>query len=272
MFVELLIIGKRLNPIKDSLTPLMSDPNNPLPAMSRRTPNLAAGLVDELTMRIRDGRLGVGERLPTEAAIVNEFGVSRTVVREALSKLQAAHLVETRHGIGSFVIGSGERDSFRFSLDQLATLREVIGVLEFRIGIEVEAAGLAALRRSDESLKVMRESLVEFALAIDNNTDSVSADFLLHSEIARATQNTLFVDLMAYLGSMLIPRRRIDTAIVTGEDRRDYLRRVHGEHESIVNAIANNDSEAARAAMRTHLSNSRDRLRRAQEVVGTGTK
>jgi GntR family transcriptional repressor for pyruvate dehydrogenase complex len=231
----------------------------------RRPRNLAAALVDAFGLRIREGQLKVGERLPTEAAIMAEFGVSRTVVREALSKLQAGGLVETRHGIGTFVLSLGERGNF-FSIapEQMATLREVISVLELRIGMEAEAAGLAALRRSDDNLQVMRASLLAFTAAIEDNTDAVSADFELHMEIARATQNVHFVDLMTYLGAMLIPRNRINTAGFAGEDRRDYLKRVHVEHESIVNAIANQDSEAARAAMRTHLSNSRERLRRAQ--------
>lgn len=234
------------------------------PAALRRPRNLAAALVDAFGLRIREGQLRVGERLPTEAAIMAEFGVSRTVVREALSKLQAGGLVETRHGIGTFVLNIGERANFRIAPEQMATLREVISVLELRIGMEAEAAGLAALRRSEDNLKVMRASLLAFTAAIEDNTDAVSADFELHMEIARATQNVHFVDLMTYLGAMLIPRNRINTAGFAGEDRRDYLRRVHVEHESIVNAIAAQDSEAARAAMRTHLSNSRERLRRAQ--------
>ncbi len=243
----------------------MPNSNSSAVTSLRRPRNLAGALVDAFGLRIREGRLKIGERLPTETAIMVEFGVSRTVVREALSKLQAAGLVETRHGIGSFVLSVGERGGF-FSIApaQMATLREVIAVLELRIGLEAEAAGLAAQRRSEENLAVMRASLRAFAEAIDGDSDAVSADFELHAEIARATQNQHFVDLMSYLGSMLIPRKRIDTAGLAGEDKRDYLRRVHAEHESIVNAIASQDSEAARAAMRTHLANSRERLRRAQ--------
>nr|WP_316639470.1 FadR/GntR family transcriptional regulator [uncultured Roseateles sp.] len=237
--------------------------------LPRRPRNLAAGLVEAVSQRIREGQMQIGDRLPTEAAIMGEFGVSRTVVREALSKLQAAGLVETRHGIGTFVIGTGQGANFRIAPEQLATLREVIAVLELRIGLESEAAGLAALRRSDHNLKVMRETLAAFANAIAQSTDAVASDFQLHMEIARASQNVHFVDLMTYLGTMLIPRSRLNTASVAGEDRRDYLNRVHTEHESIVNAIANQDPEAARAAMRTHLSNSRERLRRAQEAAGS---
>jgi DNA-binding GntR family transcriptional regulator len=97
-------------------------------------------LVDALGERIRDGRLSAGDKLPTEAEVMAEFGVSRTVVREAISKLQAAGMVETRHGIGTFVVGAGDASAFRIEPQQLATLRDVVAVLELRIGVESEAA------------------------------------------------------------------------------------------------------------------------------------
>jgi DNA-binding FadR family transcriptional regulator len=237
-----------------------------LPTASRRPRNLALGLVETLTGRIRDGILVPGDRLPTEASFMVEFGVSRTVVREALSKLQAAGLVETRHGIGTFVATPGERQNFRIDPEQVATVREIIAVLELRIGIETEAAGLAAMRRDDSNLRAMREALDAFVQAAREDSDAVASDFQIHMEVARATQNVHFVELMTYLGTMIIPRTRLNTARLGGENGTEYLARVHTEHENIVAAIASRDPEAARAAMRTHLANSRERLRRAQET------
>ncbi|HRI18970.1 MAG TPA: GntR family transcriptional regulator, partial [Burkholderiaceae bacterium] len=123
-----------------------------LPEVRRRPRTLALELVESLGDRIRDGRIAPGDKLPTEAAIMGEFGVSRTVVREALSKLQASGLVETRHGIGTFVVGFGDGAPFRIAPEQMATLRDVIAVLELRIGIETEAAALAARRRTEGNL------------------------------------------------------------------------------------------------------------------------
>lgn len=233
----------------------------------KRSRNLALGLVETLSTRIREGMLVPGDRLPTEAAFMQDFGVSRTVVREALSKLQAAGLVETRHGVGTFVTATNEAQNFRIAPEQLATAREVIAVLELRVGIETEAAGLAAMRREEANLTAMREALGTFVAAAASNSDAVASDFQLHMEIARATQNIHFVDLMTYLGTMIIPRTRLNTARLAGENRREYLARVHTEHENIVAAITNRDVEVARAAMRTHLANSRERLRRAQEAA-----
>ena len=71
---------------------------------------------------------------------------------------------------------------------------------------------------------------------------------------------------MTYLGTMLIPRTRVNTTQNAPEGRLNYLQRVNSEHESIYNAIRNRDTEAARAAMRTHLSNSRERLRKGKNA------
>jgi len=143
----------------------------------------------------------------------------------------------------------------------------VIAVLELRIGLETEAAGLAAQRRSDADLRAMREALAGFAQAIADDGDALAADFELHLQIARAPQNAHFLELMSYLGTMIIPRARLNTARVAGAGRREYLRSVHAEHEGIVGAIAAGDADAARAAMRTHLANSRERLSRAHEAA-----
>ena len=240
---------------------------NSRPVARRKPRSLALGLVDAIGLRIRDGRLEAGDKLPTESEIMAEFGVSRTVVREAISGLQAGGLVETRHGIGTFVVEAAAEDNFRIVPEQMATIRDVIAVLELRIGLEAEAAALASARRTEANLHSMREALAAFARAIDDGTDAIASDLQLHMEIARATQNPHYVDLMGYLGTMLIPRARVNTARFAGEGGREYLARVRAEHESIVDAISNRDSDAARAAMRTHLSNSRERLRRAEELA-----
>ena len=233
--------------------------------LRRRSRSLAHDVVDGLTGRIRDGKLATGAKLPTEAEIMEEFGVSRTVVREALSRLQAAGLVETRHGIGTFVVGMGDAAAFRISPDQLGTLQDVIAVLELRIGIETESAALAATRRSPENLATLRGALAAFSAALEEGRDAVGPDFQFHLEIARSTQNHHFVDLMSTLGGMMIPRARLEPPGPLTPERQTYLRRVNAEHESIVDAISRQDPEAARAAMRTHLANSRERRRRLAE-------
>jgi DNA-binding FadR family transcriptional regulator len=231
---------------------------------TRKPKSLAQAVVDAFTQRVLARQLTPGDKLPTEAAIMAEFGVSRTVVREALSKLQAAGLVETRHGIGTFVTHQATRGapSFHIRQEQLATLQDVIAAVELRIGVETEAAALAARRRSEADVVELRAALDAITEALEAGQESVAQDYRFHLAIAQATRNPRFAELLSILGPGSIPRGRIDEA-AGHEDRQEYLRRVNSEHRTILEAIANQDSEAARAAMRIHLTGSCDRLRRA---------
>jgi len=244
------------------------------PPRVRRPRGLVPEIVAALSQDIREATLKAGDKLPTEAELMERFDVSRTVVREAISRLQASGLVETRHGIGTFVIEQVEPDpTFRIPAHELATAADVIALLELRISLESEAAGLAALARTDNNLAVMAQALDAFEAAIQAASDAVPSDFQFHVEVARATGNRYFAELMSYLGTMIIPRTRLRTAGDAPEGRLAYLQRVHQEHQRIFHAIRERDPEAARTAMRTHLSNSRERLRRAQtaEAQAHGT-
>jgi DNA-binding FadR family transcriptional regulator len=223
-------------------------------------------IVTALEADIRENRLQPGQKLPTESELMQRFEVSRTVVREAISRLQASGLVETRHGIGTFVMAPREVEpTFRIAPEDFATAADVVSLLELRISLESEAASLAAQRREDEHLQNMAAALAAFEASIHGeDSDAVPSDFQFHMEVARATGNRHFADLMTYLGTMIIPRTRINTANSAPEGRLAYLQRVHHEHESIYRAIRDRDAESARAAMRTHLTNSRERLRRSQ--------
>lgn len=232
---------------------------------ARRPRGLVPEIVSALEADMQGGRLNPGDKLPTESALMARFEVSRTVVREAISRLQAAGRVETRHGIGTFVIAPRAAEpTFRIAPEDFATVADVISLLELRISLESEAASLAAQRRDEASLAAMGAALGAFEAAIHADSDAVPSDFQFHMEVARATGNRHFADLMTYLGTMIIPRTRLKTAGDAPEGRLAYLERVHHEHESIYRAVRDRDAEAARAAMRTHLANSRERLRRAQ--------
>jgi GntR family transcriptional regulator, transcriptional repressor for pyruvate dehydrogenase complex len=133
-------------------------------------------VVDRLAAGIRDGKLQPGQKLPPETEIMARFEVSRTVVREAISRLQASQLVRTRHGIGTFVIEPAAGGTFRITPDDLATVADVISVLELRISLETESAGLAAQRRSAANLKAMRQALRDFRQSIRHDSDAVPAE------------------------------------------------------------------------------------------------
>lgn len=235
-------------------------PEHPADARRSRGRGLVGEIVASISASLRDGTLQPGDRLPTESVLVERFEVSRTVVREALSHLQAAGLVRTRHGIGTFVAEPPSTDRFRIGQEDLATVADVISVLELRISLETEAAGLAARRRDPARLAAMQAALDAFERSIQDDADALAADFQFHLEVARATGNRHFADLMTHLGTRIIPRARVATAHRAPEGRIGYLRRVQAEHRRILAAIRDGNVRAARAAMRTHLTNSRDRL------------
>ncbi|KAI3592784.1 FadR/GntR family transcriptional regulator [Cupriavidus sp. CER94] len=249
----------------------MSNASMTSPApLRRRGRTLAEEVVGNLTESIQQGQLKPGDKLPTESEIMATLGVSRTVVREALSRLQASGLVETRHGIGTFVLNRPieTHSPFRIDPSAMVTAMDVLAMLEFRVSLEAEAASLAATRRSDDQLRAMRRALDDMKRNAAEGSDAVGSDFEFHLSIARATGNRYFTDIMGHLGTMVIPRSRLQ---VSQPEREQYLERVSFEHESIFDAIERRDPEAAKAAMRMHLTNSRERLRKASAAAGSPT-
>jgi len=227
------------------------------PRLPRKRRSLAQELVTVLTEQIRDGLLKRGDKLPTESAIMEAHGVSRTVVREAISKLQASGLVETRHGIGTFVIERAPEQGLRLNVDTALGVRSI---LELRMGLETQAAALAAQRRTELQLLQMRQALDDYQRLLANNDSCVEADRRFHLLIAEATGNACFTEIMQHLGSAMIPRTRVNAAERGAVDLSKLGQLANLEHEAILNAIKRQDPDAARAAMWLHLTNSRDRF------------
>jgi DNA-binding FadR family transcriptional regulator len=238
----------------------MSHPSLPLP----RRRSLAETVVNVLTEKIQSSTYRIGQRLPTEPELMAELGVSRTVVREAMSRLQASGLVETRHGVGTFVLDPPQ--SFSLDTGTVITIRDAIAMLEMRISLETEAAALAAMRRKDEHLIEMEKAITRFRQEVEKGHDGTDADFQFHVQIALATDNRYFIKVFRNLGKASIPRTRVDTTKFSAEPGSAYLYRTNQEHTRILDAIRRKDPEIARASMRMHLSDSRERLRKASEA------
>jgi DNA-binding FadR family transcriptional regulator len=234
--------------------------------LRKRGRSLAERLVEEFAAEIRQGKLRPGDKLPTEAQAVGRFNVSRTVVREALSRLQAAGLVESRHGVGTFVSLSRREAGLRADAAEIATVVDLLAMLELRIGVESEAAAIAARRRTPAQLEAMRAALDEFETHLASDGDTAIADYRFHSLIAEATDNRYFTSFLASLGTKAIPRTRLKLPGLGTEERRRYLASVNREHGDIFSAIARGDSDGARAAMRTHIGNGRERLKLRREL------
>lgn len=225
----------------------------------RRRQTLSDQVVKSLTERISSGQYKLGQRLPSEQELIDEFNVSRTVVREAIANLRAGGWVTTMQGVGAFVMKQDEVAAFTIDAGALSLVKEMVSALELRIALESEAAVLAAQRRTDAQLVAMHTALRAFGDAVAKGEDAVQADIDFHRSIAEASGNDHFLKLFNYLGELLIPRAKLQAARIQ-QPSRDYLDRIQREHEQIYYAIEQRDSEAARAALRMHLSRSKQRL------------
>ncbi len=234
--------------------------------------NLVRNVEEALRSAITSGEVPVGGKLPSESEMTRRYGVSRTVVREAVSSLRLRGLVEARQGAGVFVISTSappEPPSV-FRIEDPTRLSEVIEFLELRIAIEVEAASLAATRRSPAQAEAVHECWQAIEAAMIWGKPSTDADFQFHLAIADATNNPQFRRLLETMGLDAIPRAAMtsddgpaqmrDTGSVPSAPA-DYLRKIQDEHLRIADAIAAGDTAEARAAMRQHLEGSRDRYR-----------
>ncbi|CAG4888436.1 FadR/GntR family transcriptional regulator [Paraburkholderia saeva] len=231
--------------------------------MTSLTEKVVATLSDE----IRRGALRPGDRIPTEVEMMKQLNVSRSVVREAISRLQAANVVETRHGIGTFVREPENEERMQLPAADLSSMLDVMAIIEFRIDVESASAALAAGRRTLQHLQQIRSALDRFGAELERgNTDVLAHDIEFHLQIARASGNRYFFDVLSQLGRAVSPRTRLGSAEIAELDHIEHLRNVLNEHEQIYRAIERQDADDARAAMRMHLSNSRERLRRAHAV------
>lgn len=233
--------------------------------------NASTSLADRvaaiLTDEIRSGRWEVGTKLPTEVRLVEELGVSRTVVREAISRLRNAGLVEPRQGSGVFVLKPNTAP-LDLSVDDSSghtpeTKIKVLQIVEVRRGVEAEAAGLAAERATEDDLAAIRQALVRLDEAVEAGGDGVEEDLALHRAIADASGNPVLGATVRYLGEVLRTGIRVTRA---NEARRDdFIQEVRDEHAAIVAAICSSNRKAARAAAREHMRQAARRLQDADD-------
>jgi DNA-binding FadR family transcriptional regulator len=207
------------------------------------------GVVRQIAASIRSGRLSSGERLPTERELGVAFGVSRGVIREAIKVLGALGLVEARQGSGIYVLNTVPTVTRAFTLSVSPDAESIERLFEFRRTLEVDAAGFAALRRSDEGLAAIEASAeaTAHALETDNWSEFGVADNAFHGAVARASGNPFFEVAVATARQM-----QQDVVPLIG-DRAGSMRSAVAHHRAIVEAIAARDSDAAARAMADHI-------------------
>ncbi|KEO58061.1 GntR family transcriptional repressor for pyruvate dehydrogenase complex [Thalassospira sp. MBR-102] len=225
-----------------------------------RKVSLTEKVIASLRHEIESGMRTPGSKLPTEPVLTEQFGVSRTVVREAIAALKADGLLEPRQGAGVFVLAPSPRKlgSTIFAVDS-AQISDVLEILELRMAVEIEAAGLACARSSAAQQAKIYEALQEMTDCFERGNPTEKADFEFHRAIADATNNRRYVEFLEHLGDKTIPRAQLRRRPPEVEDQKNYMQKILAEHHRIFDAIASRDAETARTAMREHLSQSQAR-------------
>lgn len=243
-----------LTTIERDKLPNMDDYSN-----SASTPSLTTPIVEWLTQEIEQQHLKPGDKLPSEKQLGEQFSVSRSVVREAVSQLKSEGLVSSQQGRGVFVNERGARQTFRLDPTRLDDKEDVAYVLELMIAIESAAARLAALRRTPEDLKNIKRALIGMEYAIVHDQLGDTEDYAFHQAIVDAAQNPHFIALNEYLerhARHLIRSARSNTA----QYHQDLVEDVQQEHQAIVRAIEAQDPDEAAQAAETHLRKAAERL------------
>ncbi|MER5173087.1 FadR/GntR family transcriptional regulator [Thioclava kandeliae] len=227
-----------------------------------RRGTLVARLAATLREEIEEGRVLPGDRLPSESALTEAHGVSRTVVREAIAALRSEGRVEARQGAGVFVLVPKPPVVMPFRNLDPQRVSSTIELLELRNAIESEAAALAAQRLVPHWEEALLEANAGFRDAVAQGLPTGEADYRLHLAIAQATGNPRFPEFLEFIGPGIIPR----AALGAGEPQheasaKEYLAQISDEHDNIIHAILDRDEERAREAMRVHLKGSYQRYR-----------
>lgn len=224
---------------------------------------LSDQVADAIALEIRTSRLVPGDKLPTEAELTAQFGVSRTVVREAVSRLKSLGLVETRQGSGAYIKPPGF-SSLQFDAGSAMSKRAVIQMVEVRRALEAEVASLAAQRANPSDIKCILLAAEALDHAVNAGGDGVDQDVALHRAIADAAQNPFLISTLDYLRLFLRGATRVTRA---NEARRaDFAQQVQAEHKAIINAIAAGDAPKARKAAARHMDNAIQRIEQADPI------
>ncbi len=211
-------------------------------------------ITQQIERRIVSGDLKIGDQLPPERELAEQFGVSRTAVREAVKTLRQKGLVEVQPGRGTFIT-NGTTRAVRHSLGLMMMIGYATGsghLVEVREILEPEIAALAAARASADHIAVMREAVATMDAALEDPDKFIEADLDFHLALAEASQNALIPTLIDSIVDLLREQRKRIFRVSGGPERGQF------HHKRILDTVMRHDPEAAREAMRAHLRQVRE--------------
>jgi GntR family transcriptional repressor for pyruvate dehydrogenase complex len=218
-------------------------------------------IVEQIEQSVQKGDLKPGDQLPAERELAEQFGVSRTAVREAVKALREKGLVEAYPGKGTFIT-NGSSNPMRQSLDRMMRSAQVdptSSLVEVREILEPEIAALAAVRATEENLNSLREAVAVMDAAKRDPDAYIEADLDFHLELAEAAANPLILSLIDSIIGVLREQRMRIFEVDGGPDRGQY------HHKKILEAMEHQDAQGAREAMRAHLRQIREDSRSASK-------
>lgn len=232
--------------------------------------SLADRLIQQLNIDIRSGKYAPGEKLPTEKRFIETYGVSRSVVREAVSSLKADGLLQSKQGVGVFVADPLPSKPFTIPATDFNHLENIALIQELRRSVEIESAGLAAERRSDTQMRTIQQAFYKLQTAFEEEESDIGLeDFSFHLAIAEATNNTYFADFLVYLRDQITQGLGVKYKHSKAIENREYRRLTLREHADLLQSIEERDSEQARQLMREHLTNARQYYQDLEAALST---
>ncbi|MGH1464847.1 MAG: FadR/GntR family transcriptional regulator [Cognatishimia sp.] len=209
-----------------------------------------------LLERIQFGKYAMGDRLPSEADLCQQFGVSRPVLRAALSKLRDSGVIVSRQGAGSFVNSEAAKPEHGFA--PLCSIDDISAYFQFRKSVEAEAAKSAALNAPKASVSMLYAIVEEIHELLTRGEDSIGADIKFHTKIAKLSGNRFFAETLCLLRPHWIFVENFLSSLETNGNR--TIMQTKQEHRKIVDAIAAGDAAKARKAMEEHIDGSEKRI------------
>ncbi|MCP8689463.1 FadR/GntR family transcriptional regulator [Marinobacterium sedimentorum] len=219
----------------------------------RQSGSLSSNVASQLENMLSQGKISVGQKLPTENALCDMFGVSRTVIREAITQLKSLGLVETKRGVGTTVLRNSPAETFYAHTINPTAVEDILHILELRLVVETAACELAALRRDDDDMQHIETTMEAFHQARLEHKMARKEDYDFHLSIAAASKNPFFKSFYEQFNKNIIPRTSIVDSNIDQAASEEYLDRIEKEHSDIVAAIKSKNPEAARQAMHQHL-------------------
>jgi GntR family transcriptional repressor for pyruvate dehydrogenase complex len=228
---------------------------------------LSEQVAEQLEAEVRSGRLAPGSKLPPEARLVEQLGVSRTVVREAVSRLKSMGLVDARQGSGVYVKTSLPQEPLSFNVRYRKSKEAVIQMVEVRRALEAEVAALAAQRRTAAELQRIRRAVAALDKAVKAGGSGVEQDVLFHRALAEAARNPFLMSTLDYLARFL--HGTVGVMRANEAHRDDFVREVRDEHAAILAAIEAGDPAKARQSATRHMNNAVRRINAADPAFWT---